>query len=78
MQFFRGGRAYIEQILHWQRVNDFLVVILLDLGDGIRFFVVAAQFGCNFVVGYTDAGRDPQLELDPIADLSGDGHRGTI
>ena len=77
-QFFGGGRPHIEQVLHRQGVDDLLVVILLDPGDGVRLFVVAPQFGGDLVVGHADAGRDAQFRLDPAADLPGDGHGGAV
>ena len=73
-----GGRADVQQVLHRQRVDNSLVVICLNSGDGVRLPVVAAQLCCDLVVGDPDAGRDAQLRFDAIADLLGDGHRGAV
>ena len=76
-QFITGGRADIEQILYRQGADNLLIVILFNTGNGIRLFVVAAQLGGDFIIGYPNAAGDAKFKLDPIADLLGDGHRRT-
>ena len=56
-----GGRADVQQAAHRQGVGDLFVIVCLNAGDGIRLLVVIAQFGCNFVVGHTDAGGAASL-----------------
>ena len=68
------GRTNIEQIGCWQRIDNFFIVIPLDTGDGVRLFIVTTQLRRDLIVGNADAGGDPQLKLDPLADLFSNTH----
>ena len=65
--------AHIEQVGHRQRPDQGTKVIRRDQGDGVRFFVVAAQLGKHLVEG--DSHRDGQAQLPPhpTAELVGQG-----
>ena len=69
-----GGRSHIQKVLHRQRVDNLLIIVRLDAGDGVGLFVITAQFCSDFVVGNADAHRDAQFPLDPVADLLRHGH----
>ena len=49
-QFSAGSRPHIEKVLHRQRIDDLLVIVRLDPGNGIRLLVVAAQLRRDLVV----------------------------
>ena len=56
-----ANRNRLEQVLHRQRIDNLLIVVAPDAGDGVRLFVVAAQLGGDLFVRHPNAGGDAQL-----------------
>lgn len=69
VQLSLGGWTDIEQIVYRQGIGNLLVVIRLNTGDFIGFFVVTTQLGSDFVVRHTNADGDPQLKFNAVTKI---------
>ena len=50
VELFGGCQTYIKQVAYRQWIDDLLIVIFFDPGDGIRLFIIAPQLCGDLVV----------------------------
>lgn len=67
-----GRLSHKKQIGDRQGKDDFPIVGGVDDRGGVRFAVVAAQLGVNFIIGYADGNSEAKLFPDTAAKLIGD------
>ena len=63
------GRTNEKQIFRRKRPDNMPVVLLADLGNGIRFLIVGTEFGKYLVPGNADTDGNSQLKFNPAADF---------
>ena len=66
-QFFAGSRPNIQKVASGERPYQGLVVFRSNQRNSVRFLVVAAQLGKDFVPGDADGNGEPDFLFDSPA-----------